>query len=60
LTALKQKLARNRLTHPLFDTPLFTRHLETAYLAMWQRQQQGAAAEHIAVADLYREGENQS
>ena len=31
---LKQKLARNRQTHPLFDTARFTRHLEEAYTTM--------------------------
>ena len=29
---IKEKLARNRLTKPLFDTDLFTRHLEEAYV----------------------------
>lgn len=28
------KLARNRLTHPLFDTDGFHRHLESAYVTM--------------------------
>jgi predicted O-linked N-acetylglucosamine transferase (SPINDLY family) len=40
LTALRQKLADNRLTKPLFDTARFTRHLETAFIKMrdiWQR-----------------------
>ena len=34
LSAIKQKLDRNRLTKPLFDTPLFTRHIEDAYTQM--------------------------
>ena len=34
LAAIKQKLSDNRLTTPLFDTALFTRHLEAAYTAM--------------------------
>jgi predicted O-linked N-acetylglucosamine transferase (SPINDLY family) len=39
LAALKSKLARNRLTHPLFDTDRMRRHVEAAYEAMWQRHQ---------------------
>ena len=31
LEELKQRLARNRTTAPLFDTALFTRHIEDAY-----------------------------
>ena len=49
LAGIRTKLARNRATHPLFDTALFTRNLEAAYLAMWQRYQRGDAPDHIAV-----------
>jgi predicted O-linked N-acetylglucosamine transferase (SPINDLY family) len=31
LKLLRQKLAKNRLTQPLFDTPLFARNLEKLY-----------------------------
>src|SRR6185369_6801564 len=31
LEQIRRKLARNRLTTALFDTPRFTRHLEAAY-----------------------------
>jgi len=41
LTALKATLAANRATHALFDTPRFTRHLEAAFTAMWERHLQG-------------------
>ena len=37
LDGIKQKLADNRLTTPLFDTPLFTKNLEAAYTEMYQR-----------------------
>lgn len=37
LDSIKQKLMSNRLTTPLFDTPLFTRNLESAYIEMNQR-----------------------
>jgi len=36
LAALKQKLVSNRATVPLFDTPRFTRRIETAYRRMWE------------------------
>ena len=49
LAALKAKLARNRDTHPLFDTPRFTGHLGAAYLRMWECAQTGAQPESFAV-----------
>jgi len=39
--ALREKLARNRTSVPLFDTARVTRNLETAYSLMWERQQRG-------------------
>jgi predicted O-linked N-acetylglucosamine transferase (SPINDLY family) len=39
LESIKKRLALNRLTTPLFDTPLFTKNLEAAYIEMWQRNQ---------------------
>jgi predicted O-linked N-acetylglucosamine transferase (SPINDLY family) len=47
--AIKQKLADNRLTTPLFDTALFTRHIETAYVAMVERHKAGLAPDHFVV-----------
>src|SRR5262249_20308746 len=41
LAAIKRKLANNRLTTPLFDTKLFTKHIEAAYAAMYERYQAG-------------------
>jgi len=49
LRAIRSKLANNRDTAPLFDTPRFTRHLEAAYMEMWRRQQAGLAPDHIHV-----------
>jgi predicted O-linked N-acetylglucosamine transferase (SPINDLY family) len=49
LSALKQKLARNLHTQPLFDTARFTRHIEAAYAAMWRRHRHGLAPDHIEV-----------
>ena len=51
MTAIKRKLADNRLTTPLFDTKLFTRHIEAAYNAMFERHQSGLAPEHIVIPD---------
>jgi predicted O-linked N-acetylglucosamine transferase (SPINDLY family) len=40
---LRQRLARNRDTHPLFDTDRFRRHIEAAYVRMWESWQRGEA-----------------
>jgi protein O-GlcNAc transferase len=52
LTRIRTKLADNRLTTPLFDTELFTRHIEVAFLEMYRRHQDGLPPDHFAVADL--------
>jgi len=49
LRETKAKLARNRLSMPLFDSERFTRNLEAAYAAMWAIRQQGEAPRHIDV-----------
>ena len=36
LTAIKKKLVANRLSKPLFDTELYTKHLEIGYLKVYQ------------------------
>ena len=41
LKTIRDKLAQNRLTCPLFDTDRFRRHIETAYETMWDRWQRG-------------------
>jgi predicted O-linked N-acetylglucosamine transferase (SPINDLY family) len=50
LAVIKQKLADNRLTTPLFDTKLFTQHIESAFQAMFDRYQAGLAPDHIYVS----------
>ena len=47
--SLKDKLARNRETYPLFDTERFTRHIEAAYVSMWQAYQDGRPPAGFAV-----------
>jgi len=49
LKIIKDKLANNLSTAPLYDTPLFTKHLESAYLTMYDRYQQGLEPDHIYV-----------
>ena len=49
LAALRQKLADNRLTCPLFDTDRFRKNLESAYEAMWQAWQMGQPPKSFAV-----------
>jgi predicted O-linked N-acetylglucosamine transferase (SPINDLY family) len=39
LADVKLKLVNNRLTTPLFDTPHFTKNLETAYIKMYESYQ---------------------
>jgi predicted O-linked N-acetylglucosamine transferase (SPINDLY family) len=49
LKIIKDKLVNNLPTAPLYDTPLFTQHLESAYLTMYNRYQQGLDPDHIYV-----------
>ena len=49
LAAAKAKLARNRRSHPLFDTARYTRELEAAFSSMWMRSQQGLLPESFRV-----------
>ncbi len=41
LRFVREKLAHNRLSSPLFDTIQFTRELESLYLKMWGQYQSG-------------------
>jgi protein O-GlcNAc transferase len=49
LVAIKDKLERNRLATPLFDTAKYIGNLETAYAAMQRRSRDGLGPEHIYV-----------
>ena len=49
LADTKLKLASNRLTAPLFDTPLFTKHIEAAYIKMYGRYQNDLQPDHISI-----------
>jgi protein O-GlcNAc transferase len=50
--AIKAKLARNRDVCPLFDTTRFTRHIEAAYAAMWERYQGGQPPQAFAIEPI--------
>jgi len=49
LTKIKDKLHNNLSEAPLFDTPLFTKNLESAYTQMYERHQKGLEPDHIYV-----------
>ena len=51
LGAVREKLARNRLTEPLFDTPRFARGLEEAYRQMWALHLAGETPRMIEVLE---------
>ena len=50
LAEISQKLNRYRLTEPLFDTELYTGHLENAYVQMYERYQADLNPDDIDVA----------
>ena len=49
LKIIKDKLVSNLSTAPLFDTKLFTKHLESAYTEMYERHHKGLEPNHIYV-----------
>ena len=49
LAEMRERLARNRLAAPLFDSRAFVRDLEAAYLGMYERYSRKLAPEHIYV-----------
>ena len=49
IAALKDRLRRVRTSSRLFDSRLFTRNLEAAYTAMYERLQAGLPPDHIAI-----------
>lgn len=50
LAALKARIADQRRRAPLFDTARFTRGLEAAFAAIWERRQAGQPPDHISIA----------
>jgi predicted O-linked N-acetylglucosamine transferase (SPINDLY family) len=49
MNRIKRKLEANRLKAPLFDIQRFTRNLEAAYIAMYERYHAGLPPDHIYV-----------
>jgi protein O-GlcNAc transferase len=47
--ALKDKLEKNRLTTPLFDTQRFTKNIEAAYTKMYDRYHSDLPPDHIYI-----------
>ncbi|HEV3009075.1 MAG TPA: tetratricopeptide repeat protein [Burkholderiales bacterium] len=49
LSAIRETLNRNRLTQPLFDSARSCRHIEAAYLRMWEMHERGDPPRPFAV-----------
>lgn len=56
LKEIAEALARNRPVCPLFDTDRFRRHIEAAYVEMWERQQRGDPPAGFAIAPTLAAG----
>jgi len=52
LADIRARIARNRDTCPLFDTVRLARHIEAAYMTMWERWQRGEPPASFAVPAL--------
>jgi predicted O-linked N-acetylglucosamine transferase (SPINDLY family) len=50
LALIKEKLHANRLSTPLFDTPLFTKNIEAAYIKMMDRYQTDLQLDQASIA----------
>lgn len=49
LSGIQARLVRNRTNDPLFDTDRFRRHIESAYITMWERVQRGEPPSSFSV-----------
>jgi predicted O-linked N-acetylglucosamine transferase (SPINDLY family) len=49
LADIRRRLERNRLTAPLFNTPLYTRHIEAAFAQIHERHHSGLPPDHVFV-----------
>lgn len=49
LSGIQQKLIGNKLQKPLFDTPSYTAHLESAYSQIYERYQADLPPDHINI-----------
>ena len=51
MSEIKAKLAKNIKTAPLFNSQLFTKHLESAYSIIYERHHEGLEPDHIYVSN---------
>ena len=49
LADIKLRLGINRSNYPLFNTPLFTKNLEAAYIKIYERYQNALEPDHILI-----------
>jgi len=49
LGAIRENLKKNRFTTALFDTPLFAKNLESAYIKMYERYEADLQVDHIYI-----------
>jgi predicted O-linked N-acetylglucosamine transferase (SPINDLY family) len=52
LREVNEKLARNRLAKPLFNTDRFRQHIEAAYTTMWEIHQRGEEPRNFTVVPI--------
>ncbi len=52
LANIKSRLGQNRMTEPLFDAARFRRNIESAYITMYERHQQGLPPESFSVSPV--------
>lgn len=52
LAGIKLRLAQNKVSHPLFDIERYRRHIESAYVTMYERYQRGEPAQGFAVTPV--------
>ena len=52
LADIKSRLAQNRTTHPLFDIDRYRRHIESAYITMYERYQRAEMPQGFSVTPM--------
>jgi predicted O-linked N-acetylglucosamine transferase (SPINDLY family) len=55
LAGVRERVARSRQASALFDTDRFRRHIEAAYIEMWERFRRGEAPAGFSVEPVARE-----
>ena len=50
LAQFRDRLQQNKLTHPLFNADSYRRHIETAYMTMWELWQRGERPRNFTIA----------